>query len=111
MRIIIPLSKPVLAVIALFVGVWQWNAWFDCLVYIRDEKKVVLQMLLRRMMDMNAQTSQDQQQFMMIDPTRVITTKTVRASATIITITPIVLAYPFLQKYFVKGIMVGSLKG
>lgn len=110
-KIIIPVSKPILATIVLWSMVGQWNAWFDCLVYIRDEKKIVLQLLLRRMMDMNQQTSQDQLQFMMVDPTKVITTKTVQAAATIITITPIVLTYPFLQKYFVKGIMLGSLKG
>lgn len=111
LKIIIPVSKPILATVALWCLVGQWNAWFDCLVYIRDEKKIVLQILLRRMIDMNAQTTQDQLQFILNDPTRVITTKTVQASATIIAITPIICTYPFLSKYFVKGIMLGSLKG
>jgi len=110
-KIIIPVSKPIIATIALWNMVGHWNAWMDCLIYIRDEKKIVLQMLLRRMMDMSQETTIEQKHFMLLDPARVITSKTVQASATMITILPIILTYPFLQKYFVKGIMLGSLKG
>lgn len=109
--IILPVSKPIIATIALWSMVGQWNSWFDCLIYIRDEKKIVLQIIIRRMMDMITQVSGEMQEFARRDPTRQVASKTVQAAVTLITIGPIVLSYPFLQKYFVKGIMIGSLKG
>lgn len=108
-RIIIPMSKPILATIALWSMVGHWNAWFDCLIYITDPSKQVLQIVLRRvvlegsvqMMNPNAAEFTDQ----IVNPENI-------KAATIITATvPIIMIYPFLQKYFVTGIMVGSLKG
>lgn len=110
-KIVIPLAKPIVATIALWNAVYHWNAWFDCLIYIRDEKKVVMQMILRRMIDVTSLQSAEMQAFMMTDESYKVVSKTVQAAATIITILPIIMVYPFLQKYFVKGIMVGSLKG
>ena len=108
-RIIIPMSKPIVATIALWSMVGHWNAWFDCLIYITDPSKQVLQIVLRRvvlegsvqMMNPNAAEFTDQ----IVNPENI-------KAATIITATvPIIMIYPFLQKYFVTGIMVGSLKG
>ncbi len=108
-RIIIPMSKPILATIALWSMVGHWNAWFDCLIYITNPSKQVLQIVLRRvvlegsvqMMNPNAAEFTDQ----IVNPENI-------KAATIITATvPIIMIYPFLQKYFVTGIMVGSLKG
>ena len=108
-RVIIPMSKPILATIALWSMVGHWNAWFDCLIYITDPSKQVLQIVLRRvvlegsvqMMNPNAAEFTDQ----IVNPENI-------KAATIITATvPIIMIYPFLQKYFVTGIMVGSLKG
>lgn len=110
-KITMPLAKPILATIALWSAVGHWNAWMDCLIYIRDERKIVMQMILRRMIDMSNMQNQEMQEFMMMDESRHITSKTVQSAVTMITVTPIIMAYPFLQKYFVKGIMVGSLKG
>jgi len=109
-KIIMPLSKPVIATITLWTAVYHWNAWFDALIYIRDEKKIVLQLLLRRMIQM---TSIDMQTMLdrLMEQSLKVHTSSVIAATTIITIGPIIMIYPFLQRYFVKGIMVGSLKG
>jgi len=106
-KIILPICKPILATIALWTAVGHWNAWFDCILYITDEKKVVLQVVLQRIVTLgnaglatNAASVEEQPPiFAVIACTIVIATL------------PIILVYPFLQKYFVKGIMIGSLKG
>ena len=102
-QIVIPLSKSILATVALWTAVGHWNSWFPCLLYIRDADKYVLQVIF---MDgssefVNLEVSN------MSEPT----TESIKAATTIVTILPIMLVYPFLQKYFVKGVMVGSLKG
>ncbi len=110
-RVMLPLSKPVLAVIALWAAVFHWNEWFHALLFLNDESKLVLQLILRRMMFLL--TSDDL--FDMLDWADqqgiILPTKAVRAAVMLMTIGPIVLAYPFLQRYFVKGIFVGGLKG
>ncbi len=111
LHIIIPLTKPIIATLALWIAVGHWNSWMDCLIYIRSERLVVVQMILRRMQDLSQLMSEDMQQFMANDPNVRITGASVRMATTIITVLPIVTVYPFMQKYFVKGIMVGSLKG
>ena len=108
-RIYIPLSKPVLATVALWTSVMHWNQWFDAMLYISDDRKQVLQNFLQRiviegstwMVDMGGG-----------DPDMLIQTpETIKAATVIVTILPILCVYPFLQKYFVKGIMIGSIKG
>ena len=110
-RVVLPLSKPVLAVIALWSAVFHWNEWFHALIFLNDESKLVLQLILRRMMLLL--TSEDL--FDMLDWADqqgiILPTKAVRAAVMLLTIGPIVLAYPFLQRHFVKGIFVGGLKG
>ena len=110
-RVVLPLSKPVLAVIALWAAVFHWNEWFHALIFLNDESKLVLQLILRRMMLLL--TSDDL--FDMLDWADqqgiILPTKAVRAAVMLLTIGPIVLAYPFLQRHFVKGIFVGGLKG
>ena len=110
-RVVLPLSKPVLAVIALWAAVFHWNEWFHALLFVNGESKLVLQLILRRMMFLL--TSDDL--FDMLDWADqqgiILPTKAVRAAVMLLTIGPIVLAYPFLQRHFVKGIFVGGLKG
>lgn len=108
--IVAPLSKAVLATVALWTMVGHWNSWFDALIYTRRENLIVLQILVRRMIMMQIDDTQSLQAFERMRQTR-IPTAAVRASTIIVTIGPIVVAYPFLQKHFVKGIMIGSLKG
>lgn len=104
-KIIIPLSMPIIATISLWYGVHNWNAWFDCMIYIMDQKKFVLQYVLRLiLLDGRTQDLQD-------DSTVTVATETMKMATLVVATLPIVCSYPFLQKYFVKGVMVGSLKG
>lgn len=110
-RIIVPIAKPIIATLALWVAVSQWNAWMDCMIYIRDEALTVVQMILRRMIDLTQMQNEQMQMFMLSEEGGNVTSASVRMATTVITVVPIMLVYPFLQRYFVKGIMVGSLKG
>lgn len=109
-RIVIPLSLPILAVIGLFSAVRHWNAWFDALIYVRGRNKMVLQLILRRILVEARMTDSD---MMLIDMDMVtkVTPESIRAATIMVAIGPIILVYPFVQKFFVKGIFVGSLKG
>ncbi|NLC67319.1 MAG: carbohydrate ABC transporter permease [Clostridiaceae bacterium] len=109
-NIVIPVSKPVIATIILWTAVGHWNEWFHAMIFIRDEKKTVLQVIFRRML-LFLKTESEQLMELSLEKERQIIGATVRAAITMITIGPIILVYPFLQKYFIKGIMVGSLKG
>ena len=98
-RIVVPLSKPCLATVSLWSIVGHWNAWFDCMLYIREEAKYVLQYTLQRIL-IDGQI-QD------IDVTDVVVnTDTMKMAALVVSILPIIMLYPFLQKYFTKGVMV-----
>ena len=109
-RIVLPVSKPVLATIALWAAVSHWNAWFDALIYINDADKRVLQMLVRDMIQLV--TFDELLDYVEDLPVKEhIPPQSVRAVTILITIGPIVMVYPFVQKYFVKGVMLGSLKG
>ncbi len=111
-RIILPLSKPVVATLVLWTMVGHWNAWFDSLIYISSNSKIVIQLYLRRLMDNTALLSSDMQMFMALQEGGMeFSTRTVQAAITVIVITPIICVYPFLQKYFVHGIMIGAVKG
>lgn len=111
LQIVMPLSKPIIATVALWSMVGQWNSWFDALIYIKSKDLQVLQLILRRMIDNTRAMSDEMARYAIDNPDASIVTKNVQAAVTIITIAPIIAVYPFLQKYFVKGIMIGSLKG
>ena len=108
-RIYIPLSLPVLATVALWTAVLHWNQWFDAMLYISDDSRQVLQTLLQRvvienstqMIEIGAARTADIAKF---------TPETVKAATVIVTILPILLFYPFVQRFFVKGIMLGGVK-
>jgi len=110
---IVPLSKPVFAAIALFTAVNYWNDWFMGLFYIRDFNLIPLQTMLQRIM---SEANMIQQLMRMggaagDSALRSVTPYAIRLAIVVITVTPIVLIYPFLQKYFIQGIMLGSVKG
>jgi putative aldouronate transport system permease protein len=110
-RVILPLSKPVIAVVALWTAVGHWNEWFHALIFVTDRDKIVLQLLLRKMIqEMELLMSDQMQQFEALYDLE-MPTESLRAAITMLTIGPIILFYPFLQRYFVKGVFVGSLKG
>lgn len=106
-KIIIPVSMPIIATVILWQIVGHWNAWFDCLIYNKDTKNAVLMLVLRRVL---LQGTEDVAAFS-ANGQEVIRTETLKASIAMVVIIPILCVYPFLQKYFVKGVMVGSLKG
>ena len=109
--IIMPLSKPVIATVALWQMVGQWNAWFDNMVYCRRTASLTtLQYLLSRLVDTMANSAASggvEAIGALVDANP----DTIKAATTIIVVLPIVAVYPFLQKYFVEGIMVGAVKG
>lgn len=108
-RIILPISLPALATIGLFYAIGFWNKWFEALLYISDDKKFPLQYLIQRIMS-NVEFAQ--RLSAQINMSNFETpTNTTRLATTVVTIGPIILLYPFLQKYFVKGLLVGSIKG
>jgi len=107
-QIYIPLSKPVLATVALWTAVTHWNMWFDALIYITDDRKQVMQMFLRRIVIENS-TEMIEKGLINPDLTQ-FTPETIKAATVVITILPMLLVYPFVQKYFVKGIMLGGVK-
>ena len=107
-RIILPLSKPIIATVALWGAVMHWNAWFDALIYVTDINKVVLQLLLRRVLlesQIMSMTDVD------LETDTAVTEETVKAALIFISIGPIVILYPFAQKYFIRGVLIGSVKG
>jgi putative aldouronate transport system permease protein len=114
-KIVIPLSKPILATIALFSSVGLWNAYFAPLMYLTSADMQPLTIILRRILIMNEVLSEgalNQANILEVDPVAAAGRMTsVRMATIFVTIGPIVLIYPFVQKYFVKGTLVGSIKG
>lgn len=109
-RIILPLSKAIIAVMVLFYGVGIWNQWFYPSMFLRNREMYPLQVYLREVL-INSSTDS-----MMLgsaggENDRVAISETIKYSTIIVTTLPILCIYPFLQKYFVKGVMVGALKG
>lgn len=102
-RIVLPLSKPILATIGLFIAVRQWNLLFPSLFFVRSEEKKTLQEYLYRIV-----TSMDKEHEMVSSV--LVASETVKLANVTLCILPIILLYPFLQKYFVDGIMIGSIK-
>ena len=106
-RIIVPLSTPILATLSLFIAVGQWNSFFNAVIYIRDSSKWTLQLLLREIiMTANIYTTFDS-----LEQEKHIMPETIKYAAVLVVMVPIMCIYPLLQKYFVKGIMVGAVKG
>ena len=106
-RIFLPLSLPVLSVMVLFYAVAHWNSYFSALVYLNDQKLYPLQMHLRKILIQYNQNEMLQE----LTQGRDVVGQSVRYATIIVSTVPILLIYPFLQKYFVKGVMVGAIKG
>lgn len=106
-RIILPLSLPIMAVMVLFYGVSHWNAWFNALIYLRDRDLYPLQLVLREILITN---SIDTMTAGVGDTDKGLVSETIKYAAIIIATIPVLFLYPFLQKYFVKGVMIGAVK-
>ena len=109
-KMIIPLSKPVLATIALFTFLGKWNDWNTALIYITKPELYSLQYLLQKIMEDINLLKQNQQVASMMDLAN-IPTETVRMAMAVVVAGPALVVFPFFQKYFVKGLTVGSVKG
>ena len=106
-RIIIPVCKAVVAVMVLFYGVSHWNSWFPAAIFIRDRALYPLQLILREILIL-----QEEAAILPAVPAEDMMYRLlIRYSTVIIATAPILFSYPFLQKYFVKGVMIGSIKG
>lgn len=113
--IILPLCKPVLATVALFIAVGQWNSWFDAMLYNGfNEKLSTLQYELMKLLSSvtnQGANANDMKNAAQAGGGGMVTPTSVRAATTIVTALPIVCLYPFLQKYFISGLTIGGVKG
>lgn len=112
--IVMPLSVPVMATITLFVAVGQWNSWFDTMLYASSRQELsTLQFELQKVLQssMNMTATQIDSMSTTGENKNMVTPNSIRAAMTIIAVTPILFTYPFLQKYFVKGLTLGGVKG
>ncbi|MBN3522366.1 carbohydrate ABC transporter permease [Paenibacillus apiarius] len=110
LRIVLPLSGPIIAVITLFYGVDQWNQYFNALIFLKKEKLFPLQLVLRDILIQN-QVSQETLGDVQTAAARQGLRELLKYSLIVVSSAPLLAAYPFVQKYFVKGIMIGSIKG
>lgn len=106
-KIVLPLSKPMLAVIALMYAIGQWNSYFDALIYIRSPELFPLQLVLREILILNQISGSDVLQAV----ERQQLAQLLKFSLVVVSTVPILLLYPFVAKYFTKGMLVGSVKG
>lgn len=116
MRIVLPLIVPVLATVSLFSAVGQWNSWFDVFLYnsSNDNLSTLQYELMKILQNTNTQTSQSAAEVFAGSANAgavTVTPTSIRATMTLVVSIPIIIVYPFLQKYFVKGMTVGGVKG
>ena len=108
--VILPLSKAIIAVLTLYYAVAHWNAWFNAMIYLNDRNKYPLQLVLRDILIVNQLNSDN-----IADPELaqqlMKTAELLKYSLIVIATVPMMIIYPFVQKYFVRGVMIGSLKG
>jgi putative aldouronate transport system permease protein len=107
-RIILPLSKAVLSVVGLFFAVGYWNSFFNALLYINDSTKWPLQLVLRTYVVNNAPLGSDALQ---VSAESLPPPQSLQMAILVISLVPIVMVYPFLQRHFAKGVLTGAVKG
>jgi multiple sugar transport system permease protein/putative aldouronate transport system permease protein len=109
-RIVLPLSKAIIAVLVLFYGVGHWNAYFNAMIYLHNKELYPLTIFLREILmasQIDPSTVQDPEMQMRLAEAAAL----IKYSLIVVTVIPVILIYPFVQKYFVKGVMIGSVKG
>nr|WP_308625574.1 carbohydrate ABC transporter permease [uncultured Eisenbergiella sp.] len=109
MKVVLPLSTPILAVIVLFYAVGHWNAFFNAVIYLRNQELFPLQIVLRDILLQNSLEAVGGDLTGMYE--KVMRGETMKYALIIVASAPVIIMYPFVQKYFVKGIMVGAIKG
>jgi len=110
-RIVLPLSLPVIATIALFSAVGHWNDYFSGVIYVRSEELIPIQTYLYRVIAQSGGANMIEKAQMGVTNGTAVLTQSLRYATMVVSILPIICTYPFLQKYFVKGIALGAVKG
>ena len=110
-RFVLPLAKPILMTVALFVAINQWNSWFDANLYTSSENLKPMQSKLVEILNQYQTGATTSQQMSNAKTGNTVTADSIRMAATMVATLPIIMIYPFIQKYFVKGIMLGAVKG
>ncbi|NLM09612.1 MAG: carbohydrate ABC transporter permease [Clostridiaceae bacterium] len=108
-KIVLPVSKPIFATMTLFYAVWHWNTYFSPLLYLNDKEKYPLQIFMQQIL-ITGETS-FANTVVGIEDTNLLISNTVKYATIMVAILPIIMVYPFLQKYFIKGVLIGSVKG
>ncbi len=109
-QIIVPLSKPIIMTLALWIAVAHWNSWFDSMMYITDNKKIVVQQYIQRIVNENA-TDRITDLGAGDNVRNNMTAETIKSASIMVTVIPILCFYPFVQRYFIKGVTLGAVKG
>lgn len=112
LKIVLPLSAPIMAVLILFYGVGHWNQYFNALIYLQDRSRIPLQLVLREILLANITSSMtDQMELAGEDISKYLVAENLKYAVIVVSSVPMLILYPFLQRFFVKGIMVGAIKG
>ncbi|MCB0189317.1 MAG: carbohydrate ABC transporter permease [Caldilineaceae bacterium] len=109
-RVVLPLSMPSIATIGLFYAVWHWNSWFDAAIYLKDQIQYPMQLILRSVLYLG-EASYRGEIGQMFEPEFMPPAQTLKSAMIIVSTVPILLVYPFIQRYFVKGMLIGGIKG
>lgn len=108
-KVILPLSTPIIAVMVIFYGVGHWNAFFSALIYLKDRSKFPLQLVLREILIQNNMSEMMESGDSIVQ--QQMLAEGIKYAVIIVSSIPVLMLYPFLQRYFVKGVMVGAIKG
>ncbi|MDR3334426.1 MAG: carbohydrate ABC transporter permease [Treponema sp.] len=113
LKIILPMCMPIVATIAIYAAVGQWNAWWDNHIYAFSNKNILtLQYMLYRYLTEAERIIREMKEYGIdVDMSALITPRNIRMTVTMVTVVPVLFVYPFLQRYFVKGIVIGAVKG
>lgn len=103
-NVMVPLSKATLAVIVLYYGVGHWNAWFNASIYLNDQNLYPVQLVMRNLLDSAGQLVNEMDEMAEYK-------ESIRYALIVVTTVPVLVLYPYLQKYFTKGVMIGAVKG
>jgi putative aldouronate transport system permease protein len=110
-KLILPVSLPVVAAMILFTGIYNWNAYFDSMIFTSKPELQTVMMFLMKVVKTQQAASSLARRASIILGTRTTASRTVQLATMMVTTIPIIMVYPFMQKYFVKGVMIGSVKG
>lgn len=111
LQVIMPLSKAIIATVSLFTFVGKWNDWYSALIYLNEEKYYPVQMILRKVLFNSSAFANMDPAIMQMFRNNEITAANIQMATIVVIMLPIMCIYPFLQKYFAAGVMVGGVKG